>query len=219
MRFFLLSIFLLFVCPPSSLGFTTDVYYIETLIANTVIFLDELRFDAFAGLYTKDLVFGAPSLGLPGTNSSQQLIDEAKKLFPAHFVLQNAITTQRISFVDCTDQDYKFTKAKAVTYLTTTFFGSGNLTGQIAAIYSRLDDNLTKTSLPGYGGWRVSVRILSASVSFPVPTLLLTSRQNGGEIEFFKQILKNCLRSRPSLSDFLKGSTGNLDVIPAGLRP
>lgn len=166
MRFFFLSILLLFVCSPSSFGFTTDVFYIETVIADSVIFLDTYNFKAFAGVYTKEITFGAPSLNLPTLNSSQQLIDQAYKLFTPSVVLQNAITTQRIAFVGPTDEDYAFTKAKAITYLTTTFFGTGNLTGQIAAIYSRLDDSLVKTSLPEYGGWRVSVRILSAFVRF-----------------------------------------------------
>lgn len=166
MRFFFSSILLLFVCSPPSFGFTTDVFYIETVTADSVVFLDTYNFKAFAGIYTKDLIFGAPSLNLPTLNSSQLLIDQAYKLFAPSVVLQNAITTQRIAFVGPTDEDYAFTKAKAITYLTTTFFGTGNLTGQIAAIYSRLDDNLVKTSLPEYGGWRISVRILSAFVRF-----------------------------------------------------
>lgn len=175
MRYFLLSVILLFICSPSSLGFTADIYYIETLIADSTIFLDTHNFSAFAGIYTKDLTFGAPSLGLPTLNSSEQLIAQAYNLFPkASIVLQDAITTQRITLVGPTDESYEFTEAKAITYLTTTFFGSGNLTGQIAAIYSRLDDTLVKSCVPGYGGWRVAVRILSAFVSFlltcPPPT-------------------------------------------------
>lgn len=166
MRYFLLSIILLFFCSPSSLGFTADIYYIETLIADSTIFLDTHNFSAFAGIYTKNLFFGAPSLGLPTLNSSEQLIAQAYKLFPKpSIVLQNAITTQRITLVGPTDESYEFTKAKAITYLTTTFFGSGNLTGQIAAIYSRLDDTLVKSCVPGYGGWKVGARILSAFVS------------------------------------------------------
>ncbi|MCJ1264444.1 hypothetical protein MMC22_004316 [Lobaria immixta] len=152
MRFLFLSILLLFVCSPSSFGFTTDVFYIETVIADSVIFLDTYNFKAFAGVYTKEITFGASSLNLPTLNSSQQLIDQGYKLFTPSVVLQNAITTQRVAFVGPTDEDYAFTKAKAITYLTTTFFGTGNLTGQIAAIYSRLDDSLVKTSLPEYGG-------------------------------------------------------------------
>lgn len=167
MRSYFLSIFLLFVCSPSSLGFTSDVYYLETIIADSVIFLDTFKFNFFADIYTKDLVFGAPSLNLPTVNSSQQLTAEALILFPpsVKVVLQNAITTQRITPVGPTNADYSFAKATVITYLTTTFFGTGNLTGQIAAIYSRLDDIAVKTELPGYGGWRVSKRILSAFVS------------------------------------------------------
>lgn len=168
MQTFLFSIFLLFVCSPFSLGFTSDVYYIETITADSVLFLDTFQFKPFFDIYTKDLVFGAPTLNLPTVNSSEQLVAEAIKLFPpsAKVVLQDAITTQRITPVGPTNKDYAFAKAKAVTYLTTTFFGTGNLTGQIAAIYSRLDDTLVKTDLPGYGGWRITERLLFAFVSF-----------------------------------------------------
>ncbi|MCJ1465136.1 hypothetical protein MMC07_003752 [Pseudocyphellaria aurata] len=162
MRFVFLSILLLVVCSPFSLGFTTDAFYIETVIADSVIILDSNDFNAFAGVFTKDFVFQAPSLGLPPAKGSQQLIAEAFKLFPNGILLQNAITTQRIAFVGPTDENYQFTRAKVITYLTTTFFGTGNLTGQIVAVYSRLDDTLTKTSLPNYAGWRVSERDLSA---------------------------------------------------------
>lgn len=174
MRSFLLSIFLLFVYSPFSLGFTSDVYYIETITADSVIFLDTLKLNSFADIYTKDAVFGAPTLNLPTVNSSEQLIAEAFILFPpsVKVVLQDAITTQRITPVGPTNKDYTFAKAKVITYLTTTFFGTGNLTGQIAAIYSRLDDSLVKTDLPGYGGWRITERILSAFVSF-IPCLVI----------------------------------------------
>lgn len=157
---------LLFVYPPYSLSFTTDVYYIETVIADSILFLDTFKFNAFAGVYTKNLLFESPGLGLPTVNSSEQLIAQAYKLFPPGIVLQNAITTQRIAFANSTGEDYTFTEAKAIIYLTSTVFGIGNLTGQVVIVYSRLDDTLVKTSLPGYGGWRISIRSQSAFVSF-----------------------------------------------------
>ena len=167
MRFFILSILLLFVCPHSSLGFTNDAFYIETITADSVIFLDTFNFDAFAGIYTQNFTFAAPSIGLPPARGPQQLTDAAYKLLPrGSVVLQNAITTFRISFVGPTDKDYTFTQAKTIIYLSTSFFGTGNLTGQSVTIYSRLDDTLIKTSLPVYGGWRITSRSLAAFVSF-----------------------------------------------------
>ncbi|MCJ1264446.1 hypothetical protein MMC22_004318 [Lobaria immixta] len=120
------------------------------------------KFNAFAGVYTKNLLFDSPGLGLPTATSSEQLIALAYKLFPPGIVLETAITTQRIAFANSTDEDNAFTKARAIIYLTSTVFGTGNLTGQVVTVYSRLDDTLVKTSLPGYGGWRISARSQSA---------------------------------------------------------
>ncbi|MCJ1264438.1 hypothetical protein MMC22_004310 [Lobaria immixta] len=161
MRSFFLSILLLFVYSPFSLGFTTDVYYIETAVADSVIILDTLDIDAFADVYAENLNF-ASNLGIPSVNSSQQLIAATKAIFRPGLVLQDAITTQRIAFVGPTDKDYAFTEAKGITYLTSTVFGTGNLTGQIVTVYNRYDDTFVKTSLPGYGGWRIASRFLTA---------------------------------------------------------
>lgn len=164
MRFFLLSLSLFLIYIPSSLGFTTDVYYIETVITDNFLFLDYHEIDRFAEVVTKNINL-ASNVGIPPTNGSQAYIAAIKKLFPATLVLQNAITTQRIAFVGPTDENYAFTKAKVLTYVTTTLFGSGNLAGQIFTSYVEIDDVLVKTSLPGYGGWRVSDRFIKAIVS------------------------------------------------------
>lgn len=217
MNFSFLSILLLFVCSPHTLGFTTDIFYIETVIADSVLFVDTGNFKAFADVYTKDLIFNGTSLGFPVLNNSQLLITATIELFPTHYVLQDAITLQRIYFDGCTDKDYTFTKASAITYLTSTFFGSGNLTGQVAVIYLRVDDKLVKTSQPVYGGWRIFERTLSAFVSLPL---------------FFSPCLSNhlpinetmrfCFQNShhlPLSNFFFQGTSGNLGILPAGLHP
>lgn len=160
MRFLFPAISLLFLCSSSSLGFTTDVYYIETAVADSFIFLDTQDINAFADVYAKRLTF-ASNIGIPAANSSQQLIAATKAIFRPGLVLQDAITTQRIAFVGPTDTDYAFTEAKGITYLTSTVFGTGNLIRQIVTVYSRLDDTFVETSLPGYGGWRIASRFLT----------------------------------------------------------
>lgn len=153
----------IYICSSSSLGFTTDVYYIETAVADSFIFLDTQDINAFADVYAKKLTF-ASNLGIPAANSSQQLIAATKAIFRPGLVLQDGITTQRIAFVGPTDTDYAFTEAKGITYLTSTVFGTGNLTGQIVTVYNRLNDGFVKSSLPGYGGWRIASRFLTAIV-------------------------------------------------------
>ena len=164
MRFFFLSLSLFLIYIPSSLGFATDVYYIETVITDNILFLDRHEIDKFTDVVTKNINV-ASDVGLPTLNGSQAYIAAIKKIFPPTLVIQDSITTQRIAFVGPTDENYAFTKAKVLTYVTTTLFGSGNLAGQVFTSFVEFDDVLVKTSLPGYGGWRVSDRFIKAIVS------------------------------------------------------
>ena len=166
MCIYFLPLLLLFVCSPFSFGFTTDIYYIETLNADFSIFLDTAKFEKWDNTITKNVTFEFPGFDkIPTVTGVEGVIASAHTVFPSAYILQTAITTQRITPVGPTDEDYAFTKAEAITYLTSTFLGTGNLQGQSAIIYSRVEDTFVKTNLPVYGGWRVSARALRGIVS------------------------------------------------------
>ncbi|MCJ1422599.1 hypothetical protein MMC29_000479 [Sticta canariensis] len=161
MRIYFLPLLLLFVCSPFSFGFTNDVYYIETLNADFYIFLDTAKYEKWDSILTKNVTLGFPGFDkIPTSIGVESVIASAYTVFPSAYIAQTAITTQRITPVGPTDENYAFTEAEAITYLTFTYFGTGNLTGQSATVYSRVDDTFVKTNLPIYGGWRTSVRAI-----------------------------------------------------------
>lgn len=174
MCIYFLSVFLLFVYSPFSFGFINDIYYIETLNADFFIFLDTAKFEEFNSSFTNNVTFKFPGFDkIPTVIGVEEVIAQSHTVFPSAYILQSAITTQRITPIGPTDEDYAFNQAEAITYLTSTFLGTGNLEGQSAIIYSRVEDTFVKTSLPLYGGWRVSARALRAIVS---TTLFIISR-------------------------------------------
>lgn len=166
MSIYFLPLLLLFVCSTFSSGFTSDVYYIETLNADFAIFLDTAKYEKWDNSFTKNVTFSFPGFDkIPTVTGVEGVIASAHTVFPTAYILQTAITTQRIIPVGPTDKNYAFTEAEAITYLTSTFLGSGNLQGQSATVYSRLEDTFVKTNLPVYGGWRVNTRALRPLVS------------------------------------------------------
>lgn len=207
-----LPLFLLFVYSPFSFGFTTDVYYIETLIADFAIALDTAKYEVWENNFTKNVTFQFPGYDkIPTSNDVESVIASARTVFPDPYILQTALTTQRITPIGPTNEDYAFAKAEAITYLTSTFLGTGNLKGQSAIIYSRFEDTFVKTKLPLYGGWRINARALRAIVSttrfscsrFQVSSILGWGG-GGGVVKCFKQYtIFFSPQSHPPFSDFL----------------
>ena len=84
------------------------------------------------------------------------------------------------------DDDYGKGKSKAtaLTYVTTTYFGHGNLTGQTLALYGRFQDDLVKTKDVGHGGWRIDARVLTPFVRSPNPCPLSIGRMRHEGVTF-----------------------------------
>lgn len=150
----------------ASLSNLQDIYDISQLQANTFITLDTKEFLKFESFYIPSAIFSGKTLGVPDANGVKAIEAAGVALFPNGTVSQDAVTTQTITLAHPLDKLHGVQGATAIIYLTTTYFGTGNLTGQIGTLYSRLDDTYVKTSGSGFGGWRVEKRILELFVRF-----------------------------------------------------
>lgn len=135
----------------------TLLYKVETTVQITEILslygflLDTRDFSLFNLVYTDDVVANVatpPITGLPA------LVKLYKDLFtnqgPTIHASQNVLV-----------YDVTATNAKAGSYNTVTYFGTGSLAGQIVTYYERFQDVFTKVD----GTWKISERTLTLYVS------------------------------------------------------
>lgn len=146
-----------------SLGASPDNDYIRNCLADFAFIADSgslsgvPQFSRFHEVFTKNITFDFGSL--PGVVRGLANVENVYvKNFPPGTVTQNAVTTERISLSEFDDQG-SASRATALSYITSSYFGQGNLTGQRVALYVRLQDTLLKTKLEGNGGWRIDTRI------------------------------------------------------------
>lgn len=115
--------------------------------------LDTKQFD-FSEIFTADVV---ANYGLPGTVGTHGLIaveNFLKSNLPPNVVTQHAITTTVIDFSD-------ESTPISVAYVTASYYGQGNLTGQTVAISASYRDQWTKDG----GSWKLKNRTTSYVVS------------------------------------------------------
>lgn len=163
---FALSLFSL-VLP--SLGSPADVLYVEKVLSDYALITDSGSFSTLNSVFTTNLTFdfGGP----PGiVKGLVNLEAEFTRIFPPGTISQTAVSTKSISLSDFDDQG-SASQATTLSYITETFFGKGNLTGQIVAVYARFEDTLIKTKLRGNDGWRIATRINKYFVSWASSTL------------------------------------------------
>lgn len=164
MHLSLLLILSLFSLAHQSFGSPADVLYIQkclsdyTLIANSGSLSGVPDFSPFNKIFTNNVTFdvGPPYGFIRGLANVEALF---KNNLPPGTVTQTAVTTQSISLSDFDDQG-SASEATALSYYIDTYFGQGNLTGQIFTLYYRYEDTLVKTNLQGNGGWRITTRIM-----------------------------------------------------------
>lgn len=153
----LLSLFSLSLASPA------DILYIQKSLADFALIADSGSlsgvpdFSAFDQVLARNVSFdfGAQPGVVRGLANVETVF---RRNLPPGTITQNAVTTQSVALAGF-DEQGAASKATAVSYLTNTYFGQGNLTGQVVTLYVRLDDTLVKTELPGNGGWRITTRI------------------------------------------------------------
>lgn len=151
-----------------SLGSPTDILYIQKCLSDYAFIADSGSFTGVPDFSTLGNVFTHNATydfgGPPGLLRGLADIEASfKVIFPPGTISQNKVTTKSISLSGFDDQG-SASEATALSYDTNTFFGQGNLTGQIVTSYARFSDKLVKTNLLGNGGWRITTRVTSRFV-------------------------------------------------------
>lgn len=150
-----------FVLP--SFGSPADILYIQKSLSDFALISDSGSisgvpdFSTFDKVFTNNATFDFDSpLGV--VRGLANVETAFKRNLPPGTVTQNAVSTESILLSGFDDQG-SARRATALSYLTTTFLGQGNLTGEIVTLYVRFEDTLVKTNLQGNGGWRITSRI------------------------------------------------------------
>lgn len=163
MHLLLLLVFSVLSLAPASLGSPAEILYIQKSLSDFGIISDSGSFSGvpdfstFNKVFTNNVTFDFE--GPPGVIRGLANVETVfRNNIPPGTVTQNAVTTESISLSDFDDQG-SAKGATALSYLTNTYFGRGNLTGQIVTSYIRFEDILVKTDQQGNGGWRIDTRI------------------------------------------------------------
>lgn len=163
MRYLLFHFALLFCFSSPSFGSPDDYQNIANVGAKYSYEIDDLNFDALDTVFTSNATFNFHNPKVPILHGIQAIKKTLAALAPPGTVSQHTVSTHSIS-LSGSDRGAAST-AQARSYTVATYFGTGNLTGQILTYYGKFDDTFVKTSLPGNGGWRIDNRDLGFSVS------------------------------------------------------
>ena len=143
-----------------------DKSNIEDITSAFNLILDEKKFPDLGKVLSPDVTYDAavetgPVQGLPAA------IDVLSKVIPNKTTSYSTVGTQLIKFFPPFDKAGRSNFAESISYSTLTFFGSGNLTGEVFIIFARyVDKEIVRTKLPGFGGWRLKNRKIESVVSF-----------------------------------------------------
>lgn len=166
MRCLLFQFFLLFVFSSPSLSSPNDYQYIENVGSQYSILIDKLNWSALDTVFTSNATFDFSLPNIPVLHGLPAIEKTLAALAPPGTVSQHTVSTLSISLSgsDRKNESAGVYRAEALSYTVATYFGTGNLTGQILTFYGKFDDKFVKTSLPGNGGWRIDDRVLSLFV-------------------------------------------------------
>lgn len=167
MRNLLFHFALLFCFSSPSLCSPDDYQNIEKVAAQYSILIDRLNFAALDTVFTSNATFNFHNPKVPLLHGIEAIERTLAALAPPGTVSQHTVSTHSISLSgsDRKTDGGAASTAQALSYTVATYFGTGNLTGQILTYYGKFDDTLVKTSLPGNGGWRIDTRDLGFFVS------------------------------------------------------
>lgn len=153
-----LSLLLAFLFFSLALGSPSDVLYIKKLVADESQLLDAKNYAGLVNIYTKNVTYNA---GEPqneyGVSSVQARL---AVLLPTDLITQLAINTESITLLPPFDEQGAAGAATGVVYITATYIGQGNLSGQSATFLGYYGDKYIKTGdFARHGGWRIRERL------------------------------------------------------------
>ena len=151
---------------PLALGSPSDVLYIKKLVADESQLLDAKNYAGLTNIYTKNVTYNA---GEPqNVYGVQNVQARLEVLLPPNIITQIATNTESISLLPPFDEQGAAAAASGVVYITATYIGQGNLSGQAATFFGYYEDRYIKTGdFARHGGWRIRERLFFAFVSFP----------------------------------------------------
>lgn len=160
MRFSLL-LSTLFYC--LAFGSPSDIDNIVKVSADEVRYLDKKDFASFSKVFTKNATYNAgEGPNVYGIPSIQKVLANIVKDVPS----QSALSTTSINLLPPYDEQGSASAAEAEIYTTDTFFGRGDLSGQVLVFFAKYVDKYEKTAdVATYGGWRISQRFFVSFVS------------------------------------------------------
>ncbi|MCJ1470567.1 hypothetical protein MMC07_009213 [Pseudocyphellaria aurata] len=167
MRCLLFHLSLLLFCSSLSFGSPDDYQNIEKVASQYSIIIDKLDFSALDTVFASNATFNFNNPKVPLLHGIEAIEKTLAALAPPGTVSQHTVSTHSIDLFGAngkTDGGGAST-ARALSYTVATYFGTGNLTGQVLTYYGKFDDTLVKTSLPENGGWRIDTRTLGFFVS------------------------------------------------------
>ena len=166
MRCLLFLSALLFLFSSPSAGSPDDYQNIEKVASQYSILLDTLNFSALGTVFTNNATFDFHNPKVPILHGIEAIKKTLAALAPPGTVSQHTVSTHSISLSGSDPKtDGGAHRAQALSYTVATYFGTGNLTGQVLTYYGKFNDTLVKTSLPENGGWRIEYRELGFFVS------------------------------------------------------
>lgn len=172
---FLLSLFFFSL----ALGSPSDVLYIEKLVADEARLVDAKKFDGLVNIFTKNATYnaGSPAPNVYGIADIQTTLSN---IVPPETITQNAVSTESITLLPPFDEQGAAGTASGVIYITVSYIGQGNLTGQALVFFAKYEDKYVKTAdFVPYGGWRISERFFIEFVSCPKVNWLETQMGKG----------------------------------------
>ncbi|KAI9814785.1 MAG: hypothetical protein M1827_003051 [Pycnora praestabilis] len=148
-----------------------DNLAIRNVLSEYAFDIDSKAFSSLSAVFTTNATYtfgGSPPVVAVGLTQIEAVLSSAV----VGAVTQTAISTNFITLTDF-DTLRNATVATAKSYSVSTYLGQGNLTGQIAQGFARLDDVLVKTAASGSNGWRIESRVLTLLSPFTGNTAIV----------------------------------------------
>lgn len=142
----------------------SDVLYIQKLFIDNVQLLDAKDFAGLVNIFTKDSI-NNPGVG-PNIIGIENIQATLATIYPPEVITQTAISTQSVTLLPPFDEQGAAGTASSVDYVSATYIGQGNLTGQALVGIGKFNHKYAKTGdFALHGGWRISESYLTLFVS------------------------------------------------------
>lgn len=156
------------------LGSPSDILYIQKLVADEGILVDAKNFAGLVNIFTPNATYnaGTPSQDVFGIDNIEAILSA---ILPPGSITHNAVSTQSYTLGPPFDEQGSAGTATGVVYITVSYIGQGDLSGQALVFFGKYDDSYVKSGDRAlYGGWRINKRVFVGFVSFPKVNQLQT---------------------------------------------